>query len=119
MLRFIFISIIIKINHLYLLSISLLHILKAFVRYGYVPVLSNVCSLSSSLLLSAILLISLVYTQCALLLNLCWDFSMTLFSYKQSLESLTLSILFITHYGLLTAKIYLSNLFLTSSEISL
>ena len=66
----IFISIIIKINHLYLPSTSLLHTLKAFVPYGYVLILSKVCNLLSSLLLSVILLTSSVYTQCVSLLNL-------------------------------------------------
>ena len=64
-------SIITKINRLYLLSVSLLHTLEAFVSYGYVIILSKVCNLLSSLLLSAFLLTSSVYTQCASLLNLC------------------------------------------------
>ena len=90
MLCFIFISKIIKlsnckINHLYLLSISLLHTLKSFVPYGYVAILSNVCYLLLSLLLSAILLISLVYTQCDSFLNVCCDFSMISLLNKQSL----------------------------------
>ena len=42
-------------------SISLSHTLKAFVPYGYVT-LSNVCSLLSSLLFSAVLFTSSVYT---------------------------------------------------------
>ena len=71
MLYFIFISIIIKINHLYLLIISLSHTLTEFVPYGYAVTLSKVCNVLSSLILSAILLISSVYTQCASLLNLC------------------------------------------------
>ena len=91
---FIFISIIIKINHLYLLSISLSHILKA---YGHVVILSKVRNILSSLLLSAILSISAGYTQCASLANLCCNFSMTLFLNKQFI-SLNLSILFITPY---------------------
>ena len=57
MLCFVFIPIIIKIDHVYLLSISLSHTLNAFTPYGYVVVLSNVCNLLSLLLLSAILLI--------------------------------------------------------------
>ena len=73
---FIFNSTIIQINHLYLLSISLSHTLKAFVPYGFVVILSEVCNFLSSLPLSAILLTSSVYTQCASLLNLCHDFSM-------------------------------------------
>ena len=94
---FIFISIIIKINHLYLLSISLSHTLKAFVPYGHVVILSKVRNILSSLLLSAILSISAGYTQCASLANLCCNFSMTLFLNKQFI-SLNLSILFITPY---------------------
>ena len=47
------------------LNSSVLHTLKAFVPYGYVVIPSNVCNLSSSLLLSAILLNSSVYTLCA------------------------------------------------------
>ena len=88
MLCFTLISVIIKIKinyHLYLLSISILHTLKAFVPYGYVLILSKVCNLLSSLLLRAILLTPSVYTQCASLLNLCCDFSMISFLNKQSL----------------------------------
>ena len=55
---FYFHYIIIKINHLCLLSISHLHTLKAFVPYGYALILSKVCNLLSSLPLSEILLIS-------------------------------------------------------------
>ena len=73
---FIFISIIIKINHLYLLSISLLHILKVFVPCGHVVILSKPCNLLSLLLLGAILFTSSVYTQSAPLLNICSNFSM-------------------------------------------
>ena len=70
MFGFIFISINIKIDHFIRISknkslhfnISLSHTLKAFVPYGYVLILSNVCNLLSSLLLSAILLIPSVYT---------------------------------------------------------
>ena len=66
---FIFISIIIKINHLYLHSISLSHTLNRFGPYGYVVILSKVCNLLSLLLLSAILLISSEYMQCASLVK--------------------------------------------------
>ena len=62
MFCFIFICIIIKINHLYLLSISLSHTLKAFAPYGYVIILPKACEHLSSVLLSPILLISSVYT---------------------------------------------------------
>ena len=85
MLCFILISTIIKINHLYLLSISLAHTLKAFVPYGYVVIPSKVCDLSSSLLLSEILLIYSVYTQCASLSNLCCEYSVISFLNKQFL----------------------------------
>ena len=85
MLYFIAISIIIEINYLYLLSISLLLTLKVYVPYAYVLILSKVCNHLSSLLLSAILLFSSVYIQCASLLNFCYDFSMTSFLNKQSL----------------------------------
>ena len=78
MLCFISISIIIKINYLYLLSISLLHTLKAFVPHGYVLILSQICNILSSLLLRAILLGSSVYTECASLLNLYCDCSIGL-----------------------------------------
>ena len=68
MFGFVFISIFIKVEHFYiyfyynlLFNISLSHTLKAFVPYGYVVILSNVCSLLSSSLLEAILLISSVY----------------------------------------------------------
>ena len=47
MFYFVFISIIIKINHLYLLSISFSHNVKAFVPYGYVIILSKVYNLLS------------------------------------------------------------------------
>ena len=69
MLCFISISITIKINYLIILSISLLHTLKAFASHGCVLILSQVCNILSSLLLSAILLGSSVYTECASLLN--------------------------------------------------
>ena len=69
MFCFIFIGMIIKISHL--LSISLSHNLKAFVPHGYVLILSDVCNLFSSLLLSAILFTGLVYKLCASLLNRC------------------------------------------------
>ena len=45
-----------------LLSISLSHTLKAFVPYKYPAILSNFCSLLLSLLFSAILFTSSVYT---------------------------------------------------------
>ena len=64
---------------------SLSHTLKAFVPYGCVVILSKVCNLLSSLLLSAILLISSVYTQCVSLLNIYCVFSMMLLLNKQSL----------------------------------
>ena len=83
MLCFVFIGIIIKINNLYLLSISRLHTgIEAFVTYGYVLILSKVCNLLSLLILSTILLTSFVYTQCA---SLCCDFSMISFLNRQSL----------------------------------
>ena len=85
MLCFIFISIIIKINHLYLLSISHLHTSKAFVVHGYILILSKVFNLLSSLLLSVILLHSSLYTLFSSLLNLCYNFSMISFLNKQSL----------------------------------
>ena len=64
---------------------SLSHTLKAFVAYGCVVILSKVCNLLSSLLLSAILLISSVYTQCVSLLIIYCVFSMMLLLNKQSL----------------------------------
>ena len=98
MLCFVFMSIIIKINHLYLLSISLSHTLKVFVPYGYVVILSFY-NLLSSLLLSAILLTSLVYTLCVSLLNVCCDFSMISFLNNQFLLHIHMkSILFIKHF---------------------
>ena len=98
MFCFIFISIIIKINHLYLLSSSILHTFTIIAPCGYDVILSKVCNLLSSLLLSAILLISSVYTLCASLLSLCCDFdNISLFN-KQSLKSLNLSLLFMTHF---------------------
>ena len=98
MLFFIIISIIIKIIGFYLLTISLLLTLKAFVPYEYVLIPSEICNLLSSLLLSAILLTSSDYTQCPSLLNLCCDFSMILFLSKYFLLSLNLNITFITHF---------------------
>ena len=85
MLCFIFISIIIKINHLYLLSIPLLNILKAFLPYAYVLILTKFYNLLSSLLLRAILLTSSVYTQCPSILSLCCNFGMISFLIKQFL----------------------------------
>ena len=64
---------------------SLLHNLKAFAPYGYGLILSKVCNLLSSLILSAILLTSSVYTQCASLSNLSCTFSMVSFLNKQFL----------------------------------
>ena len=78
MFCFIFICIIIEINHLYLFSISVLHTFPALDPYGYDVILTKLCNLLSSLLLSTILLTSLAYTSCNSLLNLCCDFSMTL-----------------------------------------
>ena len=86
---FIFINVVIKIDHLYiaklLLSISLSHTLKAFVLYGYVVTLSNVFNLLSSLLFSAILLTPSVYTLWWSLLNLSYDFNMVLLLNDESL----------------------------------
>ena len=82
MFCFVFTCMIIKINHLYLLSISLSHTLKAFVPYEYVAILKNICNLLSSSLHSSILLISSLYAQCVSLLNVCCDFSMILFLNK-------------------------------------
>ena len=96
MLCFVFMSIIIKINHLYLLSISLSYTLRAFVPYKYV-VIPSFCNLLSSLLFSAILLTYSVYTLCASLLNRCCDFGMiSLLSNQFSLHIHMKSILFIT-----------------------
>ena len=83
MSSFIFINVVIETNHLsvatsVLLSISLSHTLKAFIPYGYVVTLSNVCNLLSSLLLGAILLTSSVYTSWRSLLNLNCGFNMVL-----------------------------------------
>ena len=62
-------------------SSSVLHTFTAFTPYGYDIILSKICDLLSSLLLSAILLISLVYTLCDSLLILCCDSDMvSLFS---------------------------------------
>ena len=77
-------NVVIKIDHLYLLSISLSHILKAFVPYGHVATLSNVCNLLSSLLFSAVLITSSVYTLWSSLLNLSSDFNMVLLLYNKS-----------------------------------
>ena len=96
MFCFIFISVIIKINHLYLniLDIILeifkyyyfvLHIFPTLVPYRYDVILSRVCNLLSSLLVSAILLIYSVYTLCASPLNLFFNFSIILFFNKQYL----------------------------------
>ena len=85
MFCFIFICIIIKINHLHLLSFSLSHTLKVFVPYGYVVNLSKVCNLLSSLMLTAILLICSAFTLCASLLNLFYDCSIGSLFNKQSL----------------------------------
>ena len=77
--------IIIKINHLYLLSISLSHTRKTFVPFRYFVILWEVCKILSSWLIRATLLISSVYTQCASLLNLCCNSNMILLFNKQSL----------------------------------
>ena len=84
MFCFIFTFVIIKFNYLHLLRISLSHTLKAFALYVYVVILSKVCNLLSSLLLSAILFICSVYKLCDSLLNLCCDCSIGLLLNKQS-----------------------------------
>ena len=72
----------IKISYVYLDILgAILHTFLTLAQYGYDVILSKVCNLLSSLLLSAILIISSVYTLCASLLNLCGDFNMlSLFS---------------------------------------
>ena len=60
--------------------------LKALVPYGYAVILSKILNLLSSLLPSAISLISLVYTPCVSLLHLCCDISMVLLFNKQFLN---------------------------------
>ena len=77
MFCFIFISILIKVNHFILNTVfsnSILHTIPTLVPHGYDVILSKLCNLLSSLLLSATLLISSVYTLCALLLNLYCNF---------------------------------------------
>ena len=106
MLCFVFICIIIKINHSYLFNISFSHTLKAFVSYGYVLILLNVCNLLSSLLLSAILLISSVYTQCASISNFCCDFCMISFLNKQFWES--------SYHHLLSSNMFFVSYYLSS-----
>ena len=59
-------------------TISLSHLLKAFVSCGYFVILSSVCNLLSSLQLSAILLTCSVYTLWQSLLNFYCEFSMIL-----------------------------------------
>ena len=95
-----FICIIIKINHFKFRysSTSDSHTFQTLIRYGYDTILSKVCNLLSSLLLSVILLIYSVYTLSALILNIFCDFNMILLFSKQSLQSLSLSIRFITHF---------------------
>ena len=85
MLCFIFVSIMIKINHLYLFSVLLLRTLKAFVLDGYVDILSNVYHQLPSFLISEILLTSAICTQCASLKYLCYDSSVCSFLNKQFL----------------------------------
>ena len=65
---------------------------------GYVVILSSVCTLLSSLLLSAILLISSVYTLFAWFLNLWCDFNIISSFNKQFLQSLKFGPRFITHF---------------------
>ena len=73
MFCFIFICIIIKVNHFIFkcFSSSVLHTFPALDI-----ILSKVCNLLSSLLFSAILLIISLYTLCASLLNFFHDFNM-------------------------------------------
>ena len=72
-----FICVINKINHFIFryYSSSVLHTFPTFLPYGYDTILSKVCNLLSLLLLSAVLLISLVYASCNSLLNLCCNSS--------------------------------------------
>ena len=81
----VFICVIIIINQLYLLNSSVYIYLMALTPYEYGVILSKVCNLLSSLLLSAILLISSVYTLCASLLNLCWNCNIGFLSNKDFL----------------------------------
>ena len=67
MFCFIFICTTIKINNLYLLNSSVLHTLPTLTPEGYDIILSSACNLLSSLLINAILVISV----CASLLNHC------------------------------------------------
>ena len=81
---FIFICIIIKVNHFVLnivLSNSVLHTIPVLLPYWNDVILSDLYNLLSLLLLSEILLVSSVYLLSALLLNLCCDFNkISLFS---------------------------------------
>ena len=67
-----------QINHfIFRYSTSfVLHTFPTLVPYGFDVILLKICSLLSSLLLNAILLISSVYPLCASLLSLCCDFNM-------------------------------------------
>ena len=71
-------------------SNSVLHTFPALAPYGYSVNLSKVCNLLSSLLLSAIFLISSVCSLCSSTLNLCCDYNViSLFSkqfYNHSTE---------------------------------
>ena len=71
-----FFSNIIKLNHFIFRhsSSSFLHIFPLLAPHVYNTILWKVCNLLSSLLLSAILLISSLYTLCASFLNFCCDF---------------------------------------------
>ena len=98
MFCFIFIGIVIKINHLYLLSSSDLHTFPTLAPYGYDVLLSKVCSLLLSLLVSAISVNFFnIYILCASLLNLFCGFNMISLFSNQFLSSLNFSIPFITH----------------------
>ena len=81
--------------YFFITIISLLHTLNAFVPYGYVVILSNVCNLLSSLLVSAILFTSSAYIIWRSLLNLSCDLNMILLLNN---ESLNLILRFIMHF---------------------
>ena len=100
MLCFIFISTIIRVNHFIFrcFGSSVLYTFPTLSPYGYDVILSKVFNLLSALLLSAILLISSVYTLCASFLNLFCDFNMISILSKQLLQPLNLSLRFITDF---------------------
>ena len=84
----------------YQLCFASLPTFPTLIPKGYDVILSKVCNILSSLLLSAVLLISSVCTLCTPFSNLCCDFNIASLFNKPFLKSLNLSLRCITCFFL-------------------